>query len=111
MQSKSSLGLISGHLGKSWFFLDQRLVIEPTFSPANLRMQRVTRKDFNLSLPVKVTDFFGRILKKSLQGLLLGTAEKLANRLTGAFLVTIPETLAGRISAPVVLSFLKWPIR
>ena len=61
MQSKSSLGLISGHLGKPWFLLDQRLVIEPTFSPANLRMQRVARKDFNLSLPVKVTGFFGRI--------------------------------------------------
>ena len=53
----------------------------------------------------------GAFNKKSLQGLLLGTAEKLANRLTGAFLVTIPETIAKRISAPVVLSFLKWPIR
>ena len=61
MQSKSSLGLISGHLGKSWFFLDQRLVIKPTFSPVNLRMRRAARKDFNLSLPVKVVGLFWRV--------------------------------------------------
>ena len=78
MQSKSSLGLISGHLGKSWFLLDQRLVIEPTFSPANLRMQRVARKDFNLSLPVKVTGFFGRILKKKSPGTITRDSGKIS---------------------------------
>ena len=43
-----------------------------------------------------------------LLGLLLGTGKEIGQKLTGASPVTIPETLAGRISAPVYFSFQGW---
>ena len=65
MRSKSSLSLIVGNQVKSWSVLEQRLVIEPTFSPVNLRTERVARKDFNLSSQA----FFGAFKKERLPGL------------------------------------------
>ena len=67
MQSKSFLGLISGHLRKSWFFLDQRLVIEPTLSPVNPTPAKGSEKRFE-------SEFAGKSHR-----LLIVTAEKLAN--------------------------------
>ena len=39
-----------------------------------------------------------------------GTISRTGQQLTGASPVTLPETIAGRIQAPVPFSFLKWPI-
>ena len=46
-------------------------------------------------------------------GLSLGTGKKIDQWLTGdrRMLSNNPETITGRISAPVPISFLKWPIR
>ena len=39
-----------------------------------------------------------------------GTISRTGQQLTGASAVTLPETIAGRIQAPVPFSFLKWAI-
>ena len=44
--------------------------------------------------------------KKS--GTVTGKGKKTSQQLTSASPITIPETIAGRISAPVPFSFLKW---
>ena len=50
-------------------------------------------------------------LSKRPSGTVTGDWVKMANSLTGEILVTIPETTAGHISAPVPFSCLKWRMR
>ena len=47
---------------------------------------------------------------QGLLGVLLGTTKKTGQSLTGRAPVTIPETIAGHISAPDLFWFLRWQI-
>ena len=79
------------------------------FSLALKQRLWATEKMASMSLQ-KRGDWAELTKSKRLLELLLRTEVKIDQQLTGTSTVTIPETLAGRISAPAFFSFLNWRI-